>query len=156
MKMTYLTRKGLKKLKEKMDYLIEVKRIEIADKIAHARSYGDLKENAEYNAAKEEQALNDIRIKELTDKLTSVTIIDDIDIPDDKVYIGATVELKNTESDEQETFILVSESEADIHENKISTTSPIAQGLLGHKKGDVVTIQIPAGKIQYKILKISR
>ena len=153
---TYMSRKGHKKLKEKFDYLTKVKRKEIADKLEHARGFGDLKENAEYNAAKEALSLNEIQIKELVEKLTSVEFIDDLDIPDDKVYIGATVFLKDLNRGEELKYILVSDTESDILEDKIAVSTPIGKGLLGHEVGDVVTIQVPVGELKYEIVKITR
>ncbi|RKY77228.1 transcription elongation factor GreA [candidate division KSB1 bacterium] len=153
---SYLSKKGYEKLQKELEYLINVKRKEIAEAISHARDFGDLRENAEYNAAKEAQAMNEIKIKELKEKLTTATIIDDIDIPDDKVYIGATVFLSDQNSGEEIKYTLVPESEADILEDKISVSSPIGKGLLGHTEGEVVEINVPAGKITYKIIKITR
>lgn len=151
-----MSRAGHKKLKEKLDFLCKVKRREIAKKIETARQFGDLKENAEYQAAKEEQALNETRIKELSEQLSSAQFLDDLDLPSDKVYIGARVKLKNIDTENYDEYIIVSESEADIMENKISINSPISKGLLGRKKGETVKITIPAGTIQYKILDIVR
>ncbi|MBN2416764.1 transcription elongation factor GreA [bacterium] len=153
---SYLSREGFGKLREQLDYLIKVKRKEIVTAIAHAREFGDLKENAEYHAAKEAQNINEIKIRELTAKLATAKIIDDIDIPTDKVYIGATVYLEDTGNGERLDYTLVSESEADIMENKISVSSPIGRGLLGKSAGETVEIQAPACTLTYKILKISR
>ncbi len=156
MKINYLSREGHKKLKKQLDYLCIVKRKEIAKKIEHARGFGDLKENAEYNAAKEEQALNETRIKELSEQLNCAQFIDDLNFPKDKVYIGAKVKLKNIDTDKYDEFIIVSEPEADILENKVSINSPISKGLLGRKIGETVNISIPAGEINYKIIDINR
>ena len=100
--------------------------------------------------------MNEIQIKELAEKLTDAEIIDDLDIPDDKVYIGATVYLKDLNRNEELKYILVSETESNILEDKIAVSTPIAKGLLGHVVGDVVTIQVPAGELKYEILKIAR
>ena len=153
---SYLSKEGYDKIQKEIEYLIKVKRKEITKTIAHAREFGDIKENAEYNAAKEAQAMNEIRISELRDKLTTARIIDDLDIPSDKVYIGATVILLDQDSGEEIKYTLVPESEADILEDKISVSSPIGKGLLGHAENEVVEIEIPAGKIVYKIIKITR
>ncbi|MCK5149149.1 transcription elongation factor GreA [bacterium] len=156
METLYLSREGHRKLKEKLDYMIKVKRKEITKTIAHAREFGDLKENAEYHAAKEAQALNEIQINELSTKLTRVQLIDDLDIPADKAYIGATVKLLDLKTDDEFFYILVSESEADFMENKISISSPIGKGLLGKSVSDVVKITVPVGELNYKITGISR
>jgi len=152
----YLSREGHKKLKEKLDFLYKVKRKEIAEKIEYARGFGDLKENAEYAAAKEEQALNETRIRELSAQLTSAQFIDDMKFPEGKVYLGVRVKLKNIDTNIYEEFTIVSESEADVMENKIFVNSPISKGLLGRKKGDTVNIKIPAGNINYEIIDIIR
>ncbi|MEJ2628437.1 MAG: transcription elongation factor GreA [bacterium] len=156
MSINYLSREGHKKLKEKLDFLCKVKRKEIAEKIEYARGFGDLKENAEYAAAKEEQALNETRIRELSAQLTSAQFIDDMKFPEGKVYLGVRVKLKNIDTNIYEEFTIVSESEADVMENKISVNSPISKGLLGCKKGDTVNIKIPAGNINYEIIDIIR
>ena len=156
METSYLSRDGVKKLKEQLDYLMKVKRKEIVEAIETAREFGDLKENAEYKAAKEAQELNDIKMRELSNKLSTARIIDDMDIPSDKVYIGATAFLKDLKSGEKLDYTLVSESEADIMENKISLNSPIGKGLLGKAVGEKVEIQAPACVLNYEILKITR
>lgn len=153
---TYLTREGYEKLREKLEYLKSVRRREISKEIGEAIAHGDISENAEYDAAKEAQGLNEKRIAELEDKLSRVRIIDDENIPKDRVLIGATVRLKDLDSGEELQYTLVSEVEADISQGKISTTSPVGKGLLGHKEKETVKIKIPAGILRYKILKISR
>jgi transcription elongation factor GreA len=153
---SYMTREGYLKLEAELNHLIKIKRREVADNLETARSMGDLRENAEYDAAKEEKMMLEQKIGELSGKLASAQIIDNMDIPDDKVYVGATVRLKDLDSDEEVTYILASEAEADILENKISTTSPVGKGLLGHAVDDIVEIQVPAGKLRYKVLHISR
>jgi len=152
----YLTREGYEKLREKLEYLKKVKRKEIVQAIEHARSLGDLTENAEYDAAKEAQAMNEKSIAELQDKLTRTRIIEHENIPKDKVLIGAKVKLKDLESGKELEYTLVSEAEADFSHGKISVTSPVGQGLLGHKENMIVNIRIPLGTLRYKILKISR
>jgi len=153
---SYLTKEGYKKLEEKLNTLIKVRRKEIAEKLSHARSLGDLRENAEYDAAKEEQAMNERKIGELSGKLSSIQIIDTMDIPADQAYIGATVKLSDLNTDEKLEYTLVSDAEADFMEKKISVNSPIGRGLLGHRVEDVVDIEVPAGVIRYKIIEISR
>ena len=152
----YLTREGYEKLREKLEYLKTVRRREISKEIGKAIAQGDISENAEYEAAKEAQGLNEKRIAELQDKLSHGRIIDDENIPADKVYIGAKVSLNDLDSGEEMEYTLVSEVEADYGHGKISITSPVGKGLLGHKENETVEINIPAGILRYKILKISR
>lgn len=152
----FLTREGYEKLKKELDYLKNVKRKEIAKALEYARSLGDLSENAEYTAAQEAYASNEQRIAELEEKLSRIRIIDTENIPSDKVYIGAKVLLKDLNSQEELEYTLVSSEEADFSQGKISITSPVGKALLGHKAGEVVEINVPAGILQYKILKISR
>ena len=156
MSISYMTREGYQKLEKELNYLIKVRRKEIAQQLEYARSMGDLRENAEYNAAKEEKVMLEQKIGELSAKLSSAQILDHMDIPDDKAYIGATVRLKDMDSGEEIEYILVSDAEADFMENKISVTSPVGKGLLGHEVNDVVEIQAPAGTLKYQILSISR
>ncbi|MDP3731880.1 MAG: transcription elongation factor GreA [Candidatus Omnitrophota bacterium] len=152
----YLTQGGYQKLFEELQLLKTVKRRQISKAIGEARAHGDISENAEYDAAKDAQAFNEKRIAELEGKLSRVRIIDDINIPKDEVLIGATVKLKDLDSGEELEYALVSELEADYAQGKISVTSPVGSGLLGHKENEVVEIKIPAGLLKYKILKISR
>ena len=153
---TYLTKEGYEKLRKKLEYLKTVLRGELSKEIGIARKHGDLKENSEYDAAKNAQGLNEAKIFELEGKLSNGQIIDYEDIPTDKVLIGAIVKLKDLDSGEKIQYTLVSELEADFSEGKISVSSPVAQSLLGHKENETVEIKIPAGILRYKILKISR
>ena len=153
---TYLTKEGYEKLRKKLEYLKTVRRRELSKEIGIARKHGDLKENSEYDAAKNAQGLNEAKIFELESKLSNGRIIDYEDIPTDKVLIGAIVKLKDLDSGEKIQYTLVSELEADFSEGKISVSSPVAQSLLGHKENETVEIKIPAGILRYKILKISR
>lgn len=152
----YLTKDGHRKLSEKLEYLKTVKRRELSRAVGEARAHGDISENAEYDAAKEAQGLNEKKIAELEEKLSGARILDDENIPKDEVLIGATVRLKDLDSQEELEYTLVSEVEANYEEGKISVNSPIGQGLLGHKENEEVEIKIPAGTIRYKILEISR
>lgn len=152
----YLTRSGHQKLMEDLEELKSIKRRQLSKAIAEARAHGDISENAEYDAAKEAQALNEKRIAELEAKLSNAKIIEDHDIPSDIVLIGATVRLKDMDSGEELTYTLVSETEADYNEGKISISSPVGSGLMEHKEGDTLEIKVPAGLLKYKILKISR
>lgn len=152
----YLTREGHEKLIKELEFLKRVKRREISKALGEARAHGDISENAEYDAAKEAQALNEKRITELEENLSRAKILDDEDIPKDEVLIGATVKLKDLGSGEELQYTFVSEVEADISQGKISIASPVGKGLLGHKENETVEIKIPAGILRYKILKISR
>lgn len=151
----YLTQEGYEKLVTELEQLKTVKRRQISKAVGEARSQGDISENAEYDAAKDAQAHNEKSIMELEDKLARVRILDK-NMPSDEVLIGATVKLKDMDTDEELEYVLVSELEADYNQNKISVTSPVGQGLLGHKVNEVATIKIPAGILKYKIIKISR
>jgi transcription elongation factor GreA len=155
-KEVYLTREGYEKLRKELNYIKNVRRRELSKEIGAAREHGDLRENAEYDAAKEAMALNEERIALLEDQLTDVRIIEEMNIPSDKVYLGAKVTLKNAETEGIINYMLVSGLEADIDHGKISIASPIGKGLLGHKEGDLVEIEVPAGIINYEVIKISR
>ena len=153
---SYLSHEGHEKLIKKLEFLKTVKRRELAKAVGKARAHGDISENAEYDAAKEEQGLNEKRIAELETKLANAEILDDSKMSKDTALIGATIEMKDMDSGEKVQYTLVSELEADYAEGKISVSSPIGKGLLGHKKNEIVKIEIPAGVLKYKILKISR
>ncbi len=150
-----MTKKGHQKLLEELDYLKTTKRRQLSKAIGEARAHGDISENAEYDAAKDAQGMNEKRIAELEEKLSSARIIDD-NISADEVLIGARVKLKDLGNGEELEYILVSGEEADYEQNKISVSSPIGSGLLNHKVNEIVEIKIPAGSLKYKILKISR
>ena len=152
----FLTQKGFEKLKDELDHLKKVKRREVARQLEKARSMGDLSENAEYDAAKEAQAHLEKKIAELEDKLSRARIIEHENIPADKVYVGALVQLLDKDTEEVVKYVMVSSPEADYAQNKISMESPIGKALMGHKEGDVVEISVPAGILTYLILKISR
>jgi transcription elongation factor GreA len=152
----YLTREGHEKLSNELKHLQTVRRHEISRQISEARGHGDLSENAEYDAAKEAQALNELKIAQLHGKLASARVMPADNLPTDKIIIGSTTELKDLSDGEQFSYTLVSEVEADFSQGKISVSSPIGKTLLGHKKGDEVQIRVPAGMLTYKILSISR
>ena len=156
MERVYLTRKGYDKLITELENLKKVKRKEISAALEHARSLGDLKENAEYHAAKDAMAGNEKRVRELEDKLSRVEIIEDAQIQSDKAYIGAKLKLIDLDTKEELEYTLVGSDEADALSGLISTTSPVGKALLGHKEGETVTVQVPAGALNYKIIKISR
>lgn len=151
----YLTQEGFERLSQELNYLKTTKRREISKAIGEARAHGDISENAEYDAAKDAQGMNEKHIAELEEKLAHARILDD-SIPHDEVLIGATVQLKDLDTDEALEYTLVAELEADYEQNKISVTSPIGSALLHHKEGDEVSIPVPAGILKYKVLTISR
>ena len=152
----YLTREGHRKLMDELGYLKTVKRRQLSEAIGQARAHGDISENAEYDAAKDAQGMNEKRVAELEEKLAHCHILDDSAMSKDEVLIGATVKTKDMATDEELEYMLVSEIEADYEHNKISVTSPVGKGLLGYKVGEVAEIKIPAGTLKYKIIKISR
>jgi len=152
----YLSRDGYEELRKKLEFLKTKKRRELAKAVGVARAHGDISENAEYEAAKEAQGFNEKRVAELEEKLSNAQILDDANIDKNKVFIGATVKLEDLNSKRELEYMLVSELEADYAAGKISITSPVGKGLLGHKKGEVVKIKVPARTLEYKILEISR
>ncbi len=151
----YMSQEGYEKLVNELENLKTVKRRKLAKAVGEARSHGDISENAEYDAARDAQAHNEKQIVELEDKLARVRILDK-NIPSDQVLIGATVKLKDMDTDEDLEYTLVCELEADYDQGKISVNSPVGQGLLGYKVNQIVEIKIPAGILKYKIIKISR
>jgi len=153
---SYVSHQGYEKLRKELERFKTVRRREIADDISKARGHGDLSENAEYDAAKDAQAFNEKKISDLEKQLTNVQILDDRNMPKDEALLGATVKLKDLSTQEELEYTLVSELEADFDQGKISVTSLVGKSLLGHKKNDVVEIQVPAGALRYKILDISR
>jgi len=152
----YLSREGLAKLQDELKDLKSTERPTARDMLKRAREFGDLSENAEYTAAKERLMFLEQRINKLEETLSRASLLELENIPDDKVYIGATVELHDLKKDTPLTYTLVAPEEADFDAGKISTTSPIGQGLLGHSEGEEVEINIPAGILHYRINKISR
>jgi transcription elongation factor GreA len=156
MEQIYLTKEGHKKLMEELEFLKNVRRRQLSKAIGEARSHGDISENAEYDAAKEAQGLNERRIRELEDKLSRARILDDAQMSKDEVLIGATVRLKDLDFEEELEYTLVSEEEADYALGKVSISSPVGSALLYHKENDTVEIKVPAGILRYRILKISR
>ena len=148
----YLTQEGLDELKEELDNLINVKRPENIQAIKEARALGDLSENAEYDAARNEQAVMEARIKQLEKMLENVTII--TEVSKDKVNIGNTVSIKYVDDDEEDEYKIVGSQEADPFESKISNESPIAKALFDHKVGDIVTVESPNGNYQIEIVDI--
>jgi transcription elongation factor GreA len=155
-KLSYLTEEGYRKLKEELEHLKIVERPAISNMIAEARDKGDLSENAEYDAAKEAQGMLELKIKKLEEIMTNSRILDDTNIDRSKVQILSKVKIKNLATKAIQTYVLVSETEANIKEGKISINTPIAKGLLGKKVGEVVDVNVPNGKIQFEIIEISR
>lgn len=156
MERVYLTQEGYEKLTGELEELKNKKRKEISAAIEHARSLGDLKENAEYHAAKEAMANNEKRVKELEDRLSRVEIIDESMISSDKAYIGAKLKLKDLDSGEELEYTLVGQDEADPVKGFISVSSPVGKVLLGRSEGEDIQIKVPAGILNYKIIKITR
>lgn len=150
-----MTREGYEKLKADLDRMQNAEMIEVARRIAAARDLGDLSENAEYHAAREDQGMLQARINELKSKLSRAYIVDKSTLPTDTVVFGSKVKVKDLEFGDEEEFILVGPGEEDYNKNKILTSSPIGQGLLGKKRGEVAEIQAPKGVIRFEVLDIS-
>lgn len=146
---------GERRLREELDRLKRIDRPRITEAIAEARAHGDLKENAEYHAAREQQSFNEGRIQDIEGKLGNAQVIDVTTIPrTGKVIFGTTVELINIETDATVTYRIVGEDEADVKNNLISVGSPIARALIGKEEGDVVVVRAPAGDIEYEIAEV--
>ena len=152
---TYLTAEGLQKLKEELHLLETVERPRVIAAIAEARDKGDLSENAEYDAAKEEQGQLESKIALIKAKIMDARIIDENSISTDEVQILTKVKVLNLKTNQEKIYQLVTEGEANVSEGKLATTTPIAKGLLGKKVGDIAEVVVPAGKLQFKILEIS-
>jgi len=151
----YVSREGLEKLKEEHTRC-RSRRIEVAGIIEHARSFGDLRENADYHAAKEEQAMLHARIRDLEDKIARAVILEDQDVDLSKAYVGASVRVRNCKTKKEITFILVSPVEANTESHKISINSPVGEALLGKSVGEIAIARVPAGNIEFEVLEISR
>jgi transcription elongation factor GreA len=152
----YYTQEGLNKLKAELEQLIVVERPAISQQIAEARDKGDLSENAEYDAAKNAQGMLELKIARLQEVIRGAKIIDESKLDNTKVLILCKVKIKNMHNKATMTYTLVPENEANLKEGKISINSPIARGLLGKKVGDTAEIQVPAGKVKFEIMEISR
>lgn len=150
-----MTREGYEKLRAELDRLQNVEMVEVTKRVAKARELGDLSENAEYHAAREDQGLLQAKINELSDRLARAVIVDTSNLPRDSVVFGSRVKVLDLDIEEEEVFELVGPGQEDPDNGRILSTSPIAQGLIGHKVGDVVEIPVPRGVIRYKILDIS-
>lgn len=152
---SYFTKEGLSALKEHLDLLTSVERPRISQQIAEARDKGDLSENAEYDAAKEAQGMLELKIAKLQDQIANARIIDETKIDISKVSLLSKVNIKNLKTNAIMTYSIVPETESNLKEGKLSVSSPIAKGLLGKKKGEIVEINVPAGTLKFEIIEIS-
>ena len=151
-----MTPGGFKKLQEELEHLKSKVRPKVINSISEARAHGDLKENAEYHAAREQQSFVEARISDLESKISRAQVIDVVKMPNNgRVIFGATVELINLDTDEVKKYQIVGEDEADVKVNKISLTSPIARGMIGKQEGDVVMMKTPNGDTEYEISKVA-
>ena len=151
-----LTSEGVKKLEEELEYLKTVKRKEITEKIKVALGYGDLSENSEYDEAKNDQAFTEGRIIQLENMLKNAVVVDESEIPKDKVSVGSIVKVMDYEFDEEVEYTIVGSAEADPMNFKISNESPVGSALLGKKVGDVVEVAVPSGVSKFEVLEIRR
>ena len=151
----YFTKEGLENLKDELNHLKTVERSSITKEIAEARDKGDLSENAEYDAAKEAQGMLEAKIAKLEAQLSQARVLDESELDTSSVHLLTKVTIRNTENDMQLTYAIVPESEADLLEKKISVESPIAQGLLGKKVGEITEIQVPSGIMKFEIVAIT-
>ena len=155
-KKNIMTYEGIKKLEEELEYLKTVRRKEITEKIKVALGYGDLSEISEYDEAKNDQAFNEGRIIQLENMLKNAVVVDDSEIPTDKVSVGSIVKVMDYEFDEEVEYAIVGSAEADPMNFKISNESPVGSALLGKKVGDVVEVTVPSGVSKFEILEIRR
>ena len=154
MKEVILTREGYEKLKEEIDYLRNDKRREVADRIRIAREFGDIAENAEYDDAKNEQAMLEARIAKLEEQLAAARVIQKKEVSKDVVSIGSHVRLKDMDANQTVEYRIVGSAEANPSEHKLSNESPVGKAILGRKKGEVVEVAAPRGSLKFKILDI--
>lgn len=150
-----MTAEGYKKLKEELNEMERVQRPAISKQIAEARDKGDLSENAEYDAAKEAQGLLEMKISQLKEMIASARLIDESKINTNEVQILNKIKIKNIKTGQVMSYMIVSESEANLKEGKLSVTTPIAKGLLGKKVGEKATVQVPSGLIEFEVVEIS-
>ena len=155
-KKNIMTYEGIKKLEEELEYLKTVRRKEITEKIKVALGYGDLSENSEYDEAKNDQAFNEGRIIQLENMLKNAVVVDESEIPTDKVSVGSIVKVMDYEFDEEVEYAIVGSAEADPMNFKISNESPVGSALLGKKVGDVLEVTVPSGVSKFEILEIRR
>ena len=151
-----VSRAGYEKLQEETEYLVTVKRKEVAQKLKEARSFGDLSENAEYDEAKNEQAILESRINELELLIANAIVVEDHEVSTDEIGVGSIVKIKDLEFDEIETLQIVGSTESDPDNGKISDESPIGKAALRKKVGDVFEVEAPAGLIKFEVLEITR
>lgn len=150
-----LTREGLEKLKEELEFLSTEKRREVAERIKEAREFGDISENSEYDDAKNEQAMLESRIAQVEEKLRSATVVEAGDVSSDEVQVGTIVEVKDEGTGKTLIYTIVGSAEASIADGKLSNESPVGRALIGHKQNDVVDVSLPNGKArQLKVTKI--
>jgi transcription elongation factor GreA len=152
----FLTREGKEELESKLDYLIKVKRAEMAERVKQAREFGDISENAEYDAAKDEQGMVEDEIKRLEYMLANAEIIDDLNKKSNKMSIGSKVKIQDISTGEVYEYKVVGSAEANFAKSRISNESPLGAALLNKKKGDMVTVNAPAGEINYKIVNVCK
>lgn len=155
-KVSYYTAEGYQKLKDELEHLEHVERPRVTTEIADARDKGDLSENAEYHAAKEEQSLLEFKIAQLKNVVASARVIDESQLDNSKVLALSTVKIKNTANKMEFSYKLVADSESDFKSGKISVNSPIGKGLLGKSVGDIAEIQAPNGVMKFEIIEITR
>jgi len=155
-KVSYVTEEGLAKMKKELEQMINVERPAISKQIAEARDKGDLSENAEYDAAKDAQGMLEARIHKLEETIRHSRVLDESRVDTSSIQILNRVKLKNLKNNAVVEYTLVSESEANLKEGKIAITTPIGKGLVGKKLGNIVEILVPAGKLQFEVLEISR
>lgn len=149
-----MTGRGKKRLEDELKQLKTVERPQVIGEIATARAHGDLSENAEYDAAKEKQSFIEGRIKEIDDKLARAQVIEPTDIKTDRIVFGATIELMDCDSEEKKTWQIVGVDEVDVKLGRLSIESPVARQLLNKKEGDVVTVKVPKGTVEYEVLSV--
>ena len=150
-----MTLQGAEKLRSELSELKSVARPQVIQAIAEAREHGDLKENAEYHAAREQQGFIEGRIADIEGKLSNAQVIDILDLtPNGKIVFGATVELVNEDTGEEVTYQIVGDDEADLKENKISVNSPVARALIGRVEGDIASVNAPGGIIEYEVISV--
>ena len=153
---SYYTPEGLQKLKEELAHLEQVERPRVSQEIAEARDKGDLSENAEYHAAKEEQSLLETKIAKLKNVVANARLLDESQLDTSKILIHSIVKIKNTANGMEFTYTLVADSESDVRNGKLSVSSPIGKGLLGKAVGDITEIKAPAGVMKFEVVEISR
>ena len=151
-----MSREGYEKLEKELDYLITVRRAEVAQKLKEARSFGDLSENAEYDEAKNEQGILEATIAEMENTLANAEVVDDDSISTNEVGVGSTIEIKRVDKDKTEKFKIVGTTEANPAEGKISDDSPIGKAAIKKKVGDVFTVEAHVGELQFEVISISK